>query len=281
MPPCTHAPLMIAPIACSRMPNGTLRPPWTFANSPPPSKTVLVDSTRSAAPPIIVGANSENAAIVFCPAARVASCSPGEKLGSAARQPSRSSPVQARSQSAACPGRGSPPAPGLPGQRLAPGRGALLPLLLGAAALLAQGHVLVHALVDPEGAIGVKAHYFLGGAHLGLAQRRAVRLGGDDRVRRRERYVRADRDERRALDFRARGAHRLVQRAQVLGVGYALHVPAVGGEALDVALAVERQRGGAVDRNAVVVVADDQLAEAEVARDRRGLLADALHHVAV
>src|SRR5439155_26765917 len=50
---------------------------------------------------IIVGANCENAAIVLFPAARVASDSPGAKSGSDARQPSRSSPRQVRSQSAA------------------------------------------------------------------------------------------------------------------------------------------------------------------------------------
>ena len=46
-------------------------------------------------------------------------------------------------------------------------------------------------------------------------------------------------------------------------------------------LAVEGERRGAVDRDAVVVVADDQLAQGEVARDRGRFLADALHQVAV
>ena len=53
------------------------------------------------------------------------------------------------------------------------------------------------------------------------------------------------------------------QRIEVLGVLDALHVPAVGREALEVVLAVEGDRRCAVDRDVVVVVADDQLAEPE------------------
>ena len=104
MPPCAAAPFTIAPIACSRMPKGTFRPVCTPENSPAPSNSVLVDSTRSAAPPIIVGANAANAAITCCDAARVASFSPAPKRGSCSRQPSFSSPDQARCHSAACAG---------------------------------------------------------------------------------------------------------------------------------------------------------------------------------
>ena len=103
--------MTIAPIACSRMPKGTLRPTCTAENSPAPSNTVFVDSTRSAAPPIIVGPKGANAPIVCCEAARVASFSPASKLGSAACQPSRSLPCQARSQSAASSGSASRHAP--------------------------------------------------------------------------------------------------------------------------------------------------------------------------
>ena len=86
------------------MPNGTLRPACTPEKVPPPSKVVLVDSTRSAAPPIMVGAKDANAAIVLCEAARVAICSPAAKLGRASRQPSPSSPAHAWSHSSACSG---------------------------------------------------------------------------------------------------------------------------------------------------------------------------------
>ncbi len=59
-----------------------------------------------------------------------------------------------------------------------------------------------------------------------------------------------------------------------------LDVPAVGLVALADVLG-ERQRGVALDRDVVVVVEDDQLAEAEVAGERRGLGRDALLEVAV
>jgi hypothetical protein len=48
-------PLTIAPIACSRMPKAMLRPACVAEKTPPPLNSVFVDSTRSAAPPIIVG----------------------------------------------------------------------------------------------------------------------------------------------------------------------------------------------------------------------------------
>jgi hypothetical protein len=93
--------------------------------------------------------------------------------------------------------------------------------------------------------------------------------------------VRADRDERRALGFVASRRERGLERIHVLGVLHPLHVPAVRLQTLCVVLTVEGQRRGAVDRDAVVVVTDDQLAQGEVASDRGRFLADALHHVAV
>ena len=93
--------------------------------------------------------------------------------------------------------------------------------------------------------------------------------------------VRADRDERRALGFVAPGRQRGLERVEVLGVLDPLHVPAVGLQARRVVLAVEADRRRAVDRDAVVVVADHQLAEPEVPGDRGGFLADALHQVPV
>ncbi len=71
------------------------------------------------------------------------------------------------------------------------------------------------------------------------------------------------------------------ERGEVLAVGDVLHVPAVRLEALPLVLGVEAERGGAVDRDAVVVVDVDQPAEPEVAGDRRGFLRDAFHQVAV
>ena len=74
---------------------------------------------------------------------------------------------------------------------------------------------------------------------------------------------------------------RALQRLHILGILYALHVPALGREALQVALGVEGDGRRAVDRDAVVVVAHDQLAEAEMTRYRRGLLGHALHQITV
>ena len=79
----------------------------------------------------------------------------------------------------------------------------------------------------------------------------------------------------------ARRRDRRVERLDVLGVLDALHVPAVRLHPRLVVLAVEGDRRGAVDRDVVVVVADDQPAQPEVAGERRRFLADALHHVAV
>ena len=108
-----------------------------------------------------------------------------------------------------------------------------------------------------------------------------MRLGGVDRVRRAVRDVAADDDQRRALLLGLRRAGRPLERAQVLGVRDRLHVPAVRLEALALVLGREAERRRAVDRDVVVVVVVDELAEAEVAGDRRGLHRDPLHHVAV
>ena len=104
IPPCRAIPFTIEPIACSRMPNGMLRPACVAEKTPPPLNSVFVDSTRSAAPPIIVGVKCLNASIVLAPASRVATSSPAGKSGSASTQP----------------GRGLPCAPG-PSPRAAPG----------------------------------------------------------------------------------------------------------------------------------------------------------------
>ena len=60
-----------------------------------------------------------------------------------------------------------------------------------------------------------------------------------------------------------------------------LDVPALRLEALPPVLDRERERGRAVDRDAVVVVEVDELGEAVLARERGGLVRDSLHQVAV
>ena len=71
------------------------------------------------------------------------------------------------------------------------------------------------------------------------------------------------------------------ERAEVVRVVDVLDVPALRLEPRAAVLGGERDRGRAVDRDPVVVVEVDELAEPELARDRRGLVRDALHHVAV
>ena len=76
-----------------------LRPAWVAEKMPPPLNSVFVDSTRSAAPPIIVGVKCLIASITLAPASRVATSSPAGKSGSASTQPGRGLPVCTWSQS--------------------------------------------------------------------------------------------------------------------------------------------------------------------------------------
>ena len=100
-------PFTIEPIACSRMPKGMLRPACVFEKTPAPSNSVFVDSTRSAAPPTIVGVNGFSACITFLPASRLATSSPAGNSGSASIQPGRGLPVRSASHSSFSPGNAS------------------------------------------------------------------------------------------------------------------------------------------------------------------------------
>ena len=84
------------------MPNATLRPAQRPEKTPPPSNSVFVDSTRSPAPPIMVGTACLNACITFLAASRVASSSPGAKSGND-HGPIR--PAQAASHFSRSPGK--------------------------------------------------------------------------------------------------------------------------------------------------------------------------------
>jgi hypothetical protein len=70
-----------------------LRPAHAGEKSPPPSNSVFVDSTRSAAPPTIVGVNALNACMTFLPASRVATASPAANSGSRSTHPGFGRPV--------------------------------------------------------------------------------------------------------------------------------------------------------------------------------------------
>ena len=77
-----------------------------------------------------------------------------------------------------------------------------------------------------------------------------------------------------------RRLERLAQRGDVLGVSDVLDVPAVGGVARGDVLA-EGHVGVALDRDVVVVIEHDEVAELLVAGEAAGLRRDALLHVAV
>ena len=99
-------------------------------------------------------------------------------------------------------------------------------------------------------------------------------------VRRAGRDVGADDDQARAVGDVARAAHRRLERVEPEVLVQVLHVPAVGLVARADVLG-EGELGVALDRDVVVVVEADQLAEPEVAGQRRRLGLDALLHVAV
>ena len=92
--------------------------------------------------------------------------------------------------------------------------------------------------------------------------------------------VGADANERRATALGDRGVDRGRERGEIVAVVDLRGVPAVGLEAKRHVLR-ERERGRAVDGDLVGVVEDDQLAEAEVARERARLGGDSLHQIAV
>ena len=124
------------------------------------------------------------------------------------------------------------------------------------------------------------AERLLGEPDLLLAQRRAVRLGGVHLVGASVGDVGPDHDERGPAGLRLGRADGRVERVEVVPVRHVLHLPAVGPVA-GADVLVEGQRGVALDGDVIVVVEADQLAEPQVAGERRRLVRGALHHVAV
>jgi hypothetical protein len=88
-------------------------------------------------------------------------------------------------------------------------------------------------------------------------------------------------DQARAVDLLLCGLVGGSELVEVVDVVDVLDVPPVGLEPLALVLRRERERRRAVDRDAVVVVEIGQLAEAEMAGDRRGLACHSFHQVAV
>ena len=74
--------------------------------------------------------------------------------------------------------------------------------------------------------------------------------------------------------------NRRLQRSQVVAVGHALHVPVVSREALQRVLCIT-QAGRPIQRNLVVVVKKNQLAQSQRSGQRSSLVRDSFHQVAV
>ena len=243
-----------------------------------PFGVVRLDSARSALPPQSSGRRRHE---------RVDHCTGGlagrhvlaRPRTSAARRPSRREArcSSMRARSSAPPGFAS-----LPGAE--PG----LPLLVrGRPALAQSADVIEHLVGHLERLVRVEAEDLLGGGDFFGAERRPVRLAGVLGLRCGPRDDRLQRDEGRPLGLGLRGEQRGVEALDVLlVVGSAvrpvdaLHVPAVRlvprGDVLG-----QRDVGVALDRDLVLVVDDDEVAELLAAGDRAGLAGDALLHVAV
>ena len=150
--------------------------------------------------------------------------------------------------------------------------------------LLAARHgapeVLQRLRRDQEGRLRRPAELLLGGAELLLAERRPVHLEGILLVWRPEADVRPDEEQRRPRTLGPCLVDRARHGVEVVAVVHPRDVPAVRGAALADVLG-EAERRGARQRDAVVVVEDDQLPEPQVAGQRARLGADSLHEIAV
>ena len=118
------------------------------------------------------------------------------------------------------------------------------------------------------------------GLDLRLAQRRAVGIRGALLVRRTETDHGPGAHQAGAVLVGAGLVQRPAQGLGIMAVDVAHHVPAVGLEPCG-RIVAEPSADFPVDRDAVVVVNTDQLAEAQHAGQRAGFVRDALHQAAV
>ena len=264
-------PLAIEPIACSRIPNAMLRPAWPAEKTPPPSmiglrrldevggaadhrRRVLADRVQHL-PPGVAGGDL------------LAGLEPRQRVEPAGARPAQviRVPVLAELGEGAAHACESP-----------------VPLALELGAPLGDdGHVLatwsgtwnVTSGSQPRRSFVARTSASPSGLPCALAVSCAWRRRVGD--------VAAEHDQRGPLASRRARLQRCRDRVHVLRVVDVLDVPAVRLEAGALVLGREGQRGRAVDRDVVVVVDVDERAEAEVARDRRCLLRDAFHQVAV
>ena len=124
-----------------------------------------------------------------------------------------------------------------------------------------------------------EAEKLLGRGHAFRAQRLAMRL-----ARARSGAAVADhrshRDERRPARLCLGCFNRRLQSRQVVAVGHALHVPVISLEAFQRVLGIA-QACRPIQRNLVVIVKKNQLAQPQRSGQRGSLVRDALHQVAV
>ncbi len=158
----------------------------------------------------------------------------------------------------------------------------LLPRLAGLAAPASGGPVEVeHVVGHPERLVGRQAQDLLGGPHLVVAQRVAVGVGGVGEVGGGPPDVAAQDQQRRGLVVGRGPPQRGLEPVDVVRhLAELVDVPPVALEALDHVVG-QRELGLAVDADVVVVVDVDEPTEPQVAGEGGGLVADALHQVAV
>ena len=203
---------------------------------------------------------------------RVASWVPASKLGRPSAQPGSPCPACAASQAARSPFQAAK-------------RSVHSGVALGAPGDLLAVEV-AHLVGDPEGLVGRQAEELLGHLDLLGAEGRAVGGRGVGQLRRRPPDVAAQHQEGRlGVGGVGRLLERLpdggLQRVHVVGhFAQVAHAPAVGREALGHVVVVG-QLGRPVDGDVVVVVEREQAPQAEVSRQRRGLVRDPLHEAAV
>ena len=150
----------------------------------------------------------------------------------------------------------------------------------GAARPDAGGEVLADGVRHQELCLLRPAVALLGETNLRFAERLAVSRGRVVLVRRAVADVAVEDDQGRASLRLAEDAQRAMDALEVVGVAYAQDVPAIGEEPRGDILG-ESQARLALDRDVVVVVDPTQIVEAQVARQRGRLGADALHQTAV
>ena len=167
---------------------------------------------------------------------------------------------------------------GQPGEGSGIGVESLLPVTAACRTLLHRRPRLPHGGRHLEGR-RVPAQLLARQRDLGVAQRRAVRLGRARTIRRAVTDIRLAAHEHRLVGTE-RAGHRAIERRRVVPIHIAQHRPAIGFEAAR-RVVVEPAAHLAVDGDAVVVVESHQLVEPPGAGQRTGLVADAFHQAAV